>query len=483
MIKHLRVGLAPWALALGLGLGWLPAMHAAGACRQLPSGAMPLKFAGPELVPVYDAKFNLYTPAVYALDLSASAPRLSYAGVRRLKGSLTKSFFAGRDELPLKAVFGRSSEFNLDPRSDETTPWDILSGNEVLRKADLELSLHDGYIKYLITTDCPAEGLAYWDPQTPQVPFSRVDKDGVPHFSVTIDGVALDAVLSTMQARSTITPKAAARIPTAAGSAPAHGQMRFGLLAIGTMQSRQGYLDIAEHAPAAELVLGDEFLRAYRILLSRHQDKLYLSYQSGPSFPQAGAITYWMEHQAESGDGAAQFAMWQRLTAGARSIGKTTATGWLERAAVSKDVAASVERARQARSQGHWQESQTQLRAAIKARPNEPLLWLDLYLSTRPGGDAAAAVDALRAARKDHEDAMWPHPVGAYFLGDIGLDDMLRAAARSPESAHERSCAARRYAAEFLALSGSADESARQDAMYRSECAPRTAQASAPAAG
>lgn len=487
-LRHngIRAVLAILLGALALNPAW------SASCKQVPMSA-PLQFIGPNLIPAVVSE-NVLLTVVEALDLARPKIRVTYRAVGRGKAKVMKQLF-GDDDMAdfmwLPARFNRfqsrlplhSVPVDLEKNADELVVWDATIGAEGLfEDKDVEISLHDGYIKQFDTNSaCEKVNLAYWDPEAEQIPLSRFGKDGIAHFPVKLNGVLLDAIFSTIDARSMITPAAALR----AGLAAAPGgnrQSPFKHFDLGTEQVNDGVIDVVEHGLPSDIVLGNEFLRAHRILISRLQNKLYLSYLSGDPFPHAEAISYWEERDAQGGNGAAEYMVWQKLKAGAHTIDRRPADAWLHAAALDGNVLAVEETSRQLRLQGNYTKSQNVLRALLHADSTHPYLSLELYLSTRQAGAAGQAEQELRAVSKETSSMGWPRPLISFYLGEAKADDVMAAARKDPLRAATRTCEANLFLAEFYEVAGQAELALPYRTTHGKECLPGKAQAT-PMAG
>lgn len=478
MPERLRLGSIKVLLGAALSTLALGQAWAAPVCQQLPL-SMPLKFIGPNLAPAISPDLGT-TKADMALDTAQPRMRLTYRVASRMKLQILRPFFDLEDgkgttvDLPM-TMFGlpTKSRFELERRADEDVAWDAVIGSDaLLRTKDIEISLHDGYFRELSTSPpCERVNLAYWDPEAVQVPLTRLAGDGIAHFPVKLNDVTLDAIFSTTEARSMITPAAAARAGLA--DRPGQGvQASFKRIDIGAEQVRDGFIDIVEHKRQADIVLGNEFLRTHRVLISRLQSKMYLSYLSGPPFPAAGTIPYWLEREAIDGNGAAQYIVWQRVKAGARTVDKRPAQAWLRAAGLASDPLASGELGRQARQDGRYEESQALLRKALNVNVQNPFLSLELYLSTRQGGDAVKAEQELRTVFKATSSMTWPRPLLAFYLGEIGANDVLQAAGKEPERSGERVCSANLFLAEYYEAAGQPDQARPYRTAHEKACVP-----------
>jgi tetratricopeptide (TPR) repeat protein/predicted aspartyl protease len=197
----------------------------------------------------------------------------------------------------------------------------VILGQNVLGTLDVEYDLAHGAVRLFRAKGCDHDNLAYW--AGPTVPYSVMgiagvspqDFDASTTGKVTINGASIYALFDTGSQVSLLDLGAAARVgvkPTSPGvelsgtlggivpgrfvqtwSAP------FASLKVGdTEEIKNIHLDIGAlgDGPGEEMIIGEDFFLAHRILVSNSQHKLYLSYVGGPVFNVNGKD--WTSHGA-----------------------------------------------------------------------------------------------------------------------------------------------------------------------------------------
>jgi len=199
---------------------------------------------------------------------------------------------------------------------------DVVLGEDVFEQVDVEFDLHHGRVRLFQPKGCEAVALGYWAPQgTSRLDFAPGPRVLVP---VTINGNAVEAEFDSGAGTSILDKATAARVgigpetPGASlvgrgGGVGAHSveywiapvkSFTIGdetiddtMIAFADLfrdATYTGYFasrlpQKAEHMPS--MLLGADFLRAHRVLISHSQRRMYFSYEGGPVFqlkPPAG---------------------------------------------------------------------------------------------------------------------------------------------------------------------------------------------------
>jgi predicted aspartyl protease len=194
----------------------------------------------------------------------------------------------------------------------------LLVGDEFFSRYDLEFDLAGGFVRFFQAEECDGASLGYWAKDAVAVPLeaSASYRIGV---SVLVNGQPLVAqldsgttlsILSLEAARHVgVTPETAGVV--AGGCIGGMGKERLdswiaplGSFAIGDERIRNPKIRFAplwQHARFEEtgshlrrrvsglpdMLLGSDFLRTHRVLISRSQRKMYFSYSGGTVFPEA----------------------------------------------------------------------------------------------------------------------------------------------------------------------------------------------------
>ena len=181
---------------------------------------------------------------------------------------------------------------------------DFILGEDFFRKVDVEFDYAKGAVRlFKPSSACGNAFIAYWDAKALVVPLENSDKI---LFPVAINGVKAIAMLDSgasgtvvsleLAAKAGITPKSAGVHPASCHGGLGGDMVRgwvapFDTFTIGGETIRDARLQIMEFdrlaygRDGADLLVGTDFLRAHRVLASRHQGKLYFSYAGGQVFP------------------------------------------------------------------------------------------------------------------------------------------------------------------------------------------------------
>jgi len=180
---------------------------------------------------------------------------------------------------------------------------DFILGDDFFKQLDMEFDYAKGVIRLFQPRDCKGVSLAYWDSKALELPMERDNKIVV---SIKVNGQAARALVDSGASRSWvalsfaeklgITPQTAGVVPSGCGfgigaDPVRHWVARFDTLDIADETIRNPRLDVSEWPDAeSEVVLGTDFLRAHRMLVSRTQRKVYFSYIGGLIFPTTPAL-------------------------------------------------------------------------------------------------------------------------------------------------------------------------------------------------
>ena len=293
-------------LSLAFALALLPGAAHAQACDMGTPTVVPLGFVGsqgyPTLPAIVDGKAAdvlLETESRVTLLNRAPLEKLgvkvrkadtTYAGVDIMVALLSQFTAAGIDAKGYFSV--------VDKNSDAVGS---LGMGHFLRK-DLELWLANKEMRVSRPTDCRKAFLASWDPQAHVVDF-KLDsslRDLRPWFKVRINGTDVNAIIATGSPYSYLDLHTAARLgidveaPDVApsGEVISWREQRMKVwrapvadMAIGDYRVPQASLRIFDMSLSGEMmVLGLDFLRNHRVLISMSQRRIYISHLGGPTF-------------------------------------------------------------------------------------------------------------------------------------------------------------------------------------------------------
>jgi tetratricopeptide (TPR) repeat protein/predicted aspartyl protease len=274
---------------------------------------------------------------------------------------------------------------------------DLILGQDVFRKVDVEFDYANGVVRLFTPLNCKGVSLAYWDPNALQVPMEDETNIFVPLKvngrvgRAMIDSGASSSMVSLYFAgRVGITPDTPGVVPSSCaygvGADIMHSWVaRFDTVALAEETIRDPRLKVADYATdmanvrggAPDVILGTDFLRAHRMLVSRSQDKVYFSYTGGLIFPATPAL--------DCDDRVKGKGVKEALAAYEQAIAENP-----------KDTKALVNRAVLLLGQKDAQGALSDLDAAIRIEPNNAVA-----LGARAGVRAG-----VRASLKDYDGAL-----------------------------------------------------------------------------
>jgi hypothetical protein len=472
-------------------------------CAYVELADMPLRYMGPNLVPAVDGAID-GTPAVMVLDTSSFDTQLTMNAVARRDlatrlSSRHAGGLAGTSRLyttrvnelaigPVK-IDGKRLDLFVVVDTTATPSFDVLVGAPFLLQTDMEFDLRAKRMRFFRPQNCGDTPLHLWKEDTIVLPFdiSRTRHPNPP-FTVLVNGKEVRAAIATGARRSFLLLNAAKRIGIDVDSPDVTRQRDTGLVGsertghwvtpvksvqIGEETIKDAELGIvdAPNLQVAELYLGQDFLRAHRVLFAMGQRKLYLAYLGGDVFTRGDGLEPWMLQEAEGGDANVQYALYSMYRNG-RGVARDhkLAQAWLEKAGAAGQPNASLALARQQMLAGRFGEAIPKLRAALDQLPAEQFGALWLYNARAHQGQAGLAQIELEASLQKQHNEDWPQPIARFYLGKLDAKGLLDSAAADKETAHARTCAATAYMAEWHGARG---DKAQQDALLatvRSEC-------------
>ena len=277
-------------------------------CTYIHVGDLPIRYVGEGLMPAVEGTIN-GTPAVMLVDTGAFQTSLTRNGATRrdlslfMTGDVVQGI-GGRSNLYLARLkdfsigpirSSRGMELNVIGSTSVTPAFDAILGAPFLLQMDLELDLRARRMKFYRPRDCDKTELLLWKEDTVVLPFARSDDEGPnPHFTVVVNGKKLDAIIDSGAHRSVMTLAAAKR---AGIDVNGRGAVRLGEVGgVGTRLAPHWIapvnqvqfgdetiheVEIGVIAPQGaddfDLLLGQDFLRAHRVLFAMRQEKLYLA--------------------------------------------------------------------------------------------------------------------------------------------------------------------------------------------------------------
>jgi predicted aspartyl protease len=476
-------------------------------CTYVDVGSLPIRYVGESLMPAVEGTIN-DTPAVMLVDTGAFETSLTRNGATRRDLGLFATArwvqgIGGRSRL----YTARLKDFSIGPihsghRTELTvigsTSFDAILGAPFLLQMDLELDLRARRMKFYRPNNCDKTALLLWKEDTVVLPFERSsDQSPNPHFTVVVNGRELDAVIDSGAHRSFMMMDAAKRagidvkgpgairIGNAGGvgsdSAPYWivpvKSVKLGDETIANVEL--GVID-SQGARGPDLLLGQDFLRAHRVLFAMSQEKLYVAYLGGDVFTRGTGLEPWMRQEADEGNADAQYALATMYVNG-RGVARDPAEAktWLDKAAAGGQPNATLLVARQQMLAGHLDTAIPQLRRALDQLPADRLGPLWLYVARVRHGEADLAKTELEAALKRQKNDDWPAPIADFYLGKANAAQLLEEAGKDAKLAHARTCMADAYMAELHDARGETAETIALKATLRANC---SSPASAPAA-
>ncbi|TFW34052.1 retroviral-like aspartic protease family protein [Massilia horti] len=495
-------------LLFAAGLALLPAAllaaEQAPQCTYVNVATLPIRFAGAGLVPAVDGTID-GTPATMLIDTGSDDTYLTrnatekrglalhmtgryvsgIAGSSRLYWARLKDFGIG------PAQSSRKIELPVIGHTTNTLSFDAIAGAPFLFQMDMEISLRDKELKLHRPQNCDDTYLPYWNEQSIVIPFERGHgKSPNPHFTVMLNGHKLEAMIGTGAHHTTLTLAAAKRLGINV-DAPgvkrlndlsgvgaehvAHWSAPIDTFSIGGEMIRGGEIGIVDSQSnnSADVVLGQDFLRAHRLLFAVGQRKLYLAYLGGDVFARRDGLEPWMRQEAEAGNADAQYRLALMYGAGSGvEKNSAVANNWLELAAASGSPQANLVLGRDLVRRGRYPDAIARINAGLDQLPAERYGELWLYLARLRNGETELAKSELQARTAKHLSDAWPAPIADFYLGKINGDKLLKLAASEDYQPKQRGCEARTYMAEWHTAHGDKDTARALIEARRVECAP-----------
>jgi len=317
-----------------------------------------------------------------------------------------------------------------------------LVGADILMRWDVELWLAKKQIDFFYTKNCGDTFLGYWDKDAMEVPLIRFASDKRPFVTVELNGVKIDAVIDTGASKSYVTLKAAEKVGLKLGArlaTPDSSTRGIGKDSVNTWHEKFNFKlgdEVIQNAPLsviekefsifddASILLGQDWLRAHRVLFARSQMRMIYSYLGGEVFSSEDALP-WYAKDAEAGAADAQFAMAQYY--GQRK-NTSASEEWLKKAAAQGNFSALVLLGRSSLAAAKYEDAEKYLQAGLKQQPNNTYVALWLYLAQyRSQGETSAAANLAKYDSSD--EAYWPLALIRFYLGR-GSADAVRADAK-----------------------------------------------------
>jgi predicted aspartyl protease len=472
-------------------------------CTYVDVGGLPIRYVGESLMPAVEGTIN-DTPAVMLVDTGAFETSLTRNGATRRDlglfstgrwvqgiGGRSRLYTARLKDFSIGPIHsGHRTELTVIGSTTFTPSFDAILGAPFLLQMDLELDLRAHRMKFYRPNNCDKTALLLWQEDTVVLPFEgSSDRNPNPHFTVVVNGRELDAVIDSGTDRSFMMLDAAKR---AGIDVKGPGAIRIGnvggigpdsapywivpvksvTLGDETIANVElGVVD-AQSARGPDLLLGQDFLRAHRVLFAMSQEKLYVAYLGGDVFTRGTGLEPWMRQEAEQGNADAQYALATMYVNG-RGVARDPAEAktWLDKAAAGGQPNATLLVARQQMLAGRLDTAIPQLRRALDQLPADRLGPLWLYVARVRHGEADLAKTELEAALKRQKNDDWPAPIADFYLGKANAAQLLEEAGKDAKLAHARTCMADAYMAELHDARGETAEAIALKATLRMTCA------------
>ena len=323
--RALQVAAVVFALVTGVGL---PEAQGAG-CKLAMLSEWPLRIENNQLL--VEGALN-GKPARVMLDTGAPRTQLNSATATRLN--------AARRDLKRDRMFGAGGESKVEiALLDEfrvvdfkRAPWrmvisgdrnlgaDVLLGEDFLSLVDFEFDLEHNAVRLFQPENCDGRKLAYWASDEQSVGDVPIDPIIASHpqivLDVAINGKKISALLDSGAASSVLDKPAASRLGatpetpgvTVVGQSSGVGgkilpvwSAPFQSFTIGTETAKDvrisfsdlfrdaNYSSLGSHIPtkvegSQQMLLGVDFLRSHRVLVSHSQKRMYFTHNGGPVF-------------------------------------------------------------------------------------------------------------------------------------------------------------------------------------------------------
>jgi predicted aspartyl protease len=471
-------------------------------CQYVEIAELPLRYSGPSLQVTTDGVID-GLPGPMLVDTGAAMSTLTRTATMRRDMSLSitgehASGIGGYSRL----YSTRVREFSVGPaRSARGSMWvvgdmgsapsyDAIVGAPFLLQADMELSLAEKKMRFFRGANCNrTHNLGYWGDNIFEIPFERhFDKSPNPHFTIEVNGEKMEAMIDSGAQTTSIMSSAAKRAGLkldAPGSAKLGYSEGVGTdrvarwstiverMQIGGEQVQNAEIAVLETSPVSgvDILLGDDWLRAHRVLFAMSQKKLYISYLGGDPFKPRATLEPWLVQEAEAGNSDAQLIMAAFYAVG-HGVPKDAAiaASWMDKAAAGGNPRANLQLGRKLMMQGHMPEAVAHLRTALDQLPAERTGALWLYLARIHTGQPDLGKQELQTAFERGESDDWPNPLAEFSLGRIDEARLLKAAADEAAYAKARTCAAESYMWELYRARGDREKGEAARARFVSEC-------------
>jgi hypothetical protein len=446
-------------------------------CNLALAGTVPLSFTGTAFAPTIEGSIN-GSPTRVLINLSSYSTHIEASALERLGipyrntftdvsgvGGQAPVYQARVKELKAGPARGKGEYTVMDT---ESADYGFSVGADFLLRMDLEISLADKYIKFFSPQNCEGVHIGYWDANAISIPFSSVAEDLRPRFKVKVNGHEVSAILSPSTARSVIDSRIAKKI----GLTPDSSKMVDAGIARGlgasTLKYWRGTIDkleigneaianvqlgMLDTGPVEQVILGADFMRTHRILISMEQKRIYLSYLGGEIFPKDIDINEpWFLAELEAGNPDAQNRMGLAELAkpmAERDIARQVA--WFEKSAAQGSRRGQIGLGHSKLFSGDFAGSAIAYQQA-KSQRNSHTFSAWAYVASARAGKAVQALAELKATKfRESED--WDVNIVDFLTGKIDAKALRKSVPVDP-GASQSACLAEYYIAQAYIIGG-----------------------------
>lgn len=419
---------------------------------------LPLRFATANMQPAIDASIN-GKPVTLLFDTGATNTFLHRRGVEKLGLRIQKNGGIARGAGGQTRIStAHVNSFAIGPAAVRDFYMQVLDETQVSPEIggmlgvdlslhdDLEIDLGHAVIRTFRPEGCATTALGYWSEDVLQARLLRNPThayDRRPFVEVELNGRKTLALVDT-GATSSIVRRAFAeqagfdtRSVKPAGVVGGIGTERMRYW-IGRFSFKLAAEDVAnavftvveENSSGFEqpdVVLGQDWLRAHRVLISPEQQVFYFSYEGGQPFGHADGQP-WFAELARNGHADAQYALglWS-LRHGDAAAGAS----WLRKAADAGHPQGSFRVGSEMAMQQQYAPALPYLKTAAANLPLDGWPQLLLYAAQRNVEGEAAARAALATSPLAGAER-WPGPLLDFYLGRLSLDALRASAGEDP---------------------------------------------------
>lgn len=476
------------------------AADAPAECHFTRVAEVPLAYTGPGLQVTMEGRIN-GAPAIVLVDTGAWDSALTRTATDRLGltlnmtrthargvGGNSRIYYAQLKDFAFGPAKGINGRFPVIGDTGFAPSFDAIAGATFLLQADMEINLAEKKLKFFRPTGCNDRFLAYWDENASAIPFGFQDDRHInPHFFIEVNGHKLDAIIDTGASTTGIHSYAAKRIGLKLDDAARIGNVvgigdhvsaqwaaHIDSMVIGDETIKDTDVSVFESEGGSnepDVLLGDDWLRAHRVLFAMSQQKMYISYVGGDPFWTKKQLEPWVMREAEAGNSDAQLILSKAYFAGQKvPRDSAMAEAWLQKAAAQGNPRADLMLGERLLSQRYYAQAAIKLHDALERLPGERFGALKLYVARLQSGQADLAKSELEAsaAREDHDQ--WPAPLADFYLGRIDEAAVLKLAGSEAHQAKTRTCDAAAYMSQLYEARAEHDKAGR----VRAQCAAAT---------